>query len=236
VCHAADKASALGWLQGIDSEAMLADVAVQGRHAEVRLSAAQRIGDAALLEQVARQSRHKDNRVYQHCSEVLRQRRDAAQHLLRAGQLAGELRGLLAGAPVSITRLLDLEKEIHGLGAEPATLADCLALVGQAGARVRQEAEDRRDLQAIHGAVQTLVTECAAHAWPDEPQLDDWLARLGSLTRGHAALPTWLAGQTAARSVAEETQRLQTRLAAMAGDLVNLKSCERFLEEAAAVT
>ena len=109
ICQAPDKALALAWAKNLSGDAWLAEVAMHARSAEVRFACAQRIETTALLEQVAQASRDKDKRVYRHCADLLRQRRQADASSRRALEIAGELHGLLAAAtPLPLSHLLDL--------------------------------------------------------------------------------------------------------------------------------
>ncbi len=95
ICNAPDKVLALAWSSNLKGDAWLGEVAKEARMAEVRHACAQRIETTAVLEQVAHASRDKDKRVYRHCADLLRQRRQAEASALGALEIAGELRGLL---------------------------------------------------------------------------------------------------------------------------------------------
>ena len=55
----------------IEVETMLADIAAHDSHPEVRLAALERVHDPNLLDQIARQSRSRDKRVYRRSRERL---------------------------------------------------------------------------------------------------------------------------------------------------------------------
>ena len=74
---------------------------MQARSAEVRYAAARRIETSAWLEQVANASRDKDKRVYRHCADLLRQRREADTSARRALEITAELDGLLGDRPAA---------------------------------------------------------------------------------------------------------------------------------------
>jgi len=230
ICHAPDKALALAWAAGLKDDARLSEVATQARSAEVRFAAAQRIETSALLEQVAHASRDKDKRVYRHCADLLKQRRQAETHARRALEIAGELRSLLDAAdPLPVSHLLDLKKEFSALGEAGEAGMECNALLEQALARMQQEAEARRDLQLNQGAAVALASECASAAWPWSEQLAAWRARLDALIQARAGLPSWLAGQAAARALNASLGKIESHLATLAADDERVLACEHFL-------
>ena len=114
----ADKALALAWMGRLEDQRWLGELAIQGRFAEIRLAAVLRIADAAVLEQVAKASRDKDKRVYRLCAERLRQGQQAAADGQRAVVLLEAMQQLLAGVPLHLSRLLELEKDILSLGVQ----------------------------------------------------------------------------------------------------------------------
>jgi len=229
ICHAPDKALALAWLAGLKGDARLGEVATQARGAEVRFAAAQRIETNAVLEQVAQASRDKDKRVYRHCADLLRQRRQADASARRALEIAGELRGLLDAAPLPVTPLLDLKKELSALGEAGEPGRECNGLLEQALARLQQEAEARRGLQLNQSAAMALASECASAAWPWSEQLAGWRVRLDTLSQASAGLPSWLADQASARALGESLGEVESRLAMLAGDDERALACEQFL-------
>ena len=142
VSYAADKSLALQWLESLCADSWLGEVAAHGRFAEVRLAAVLRISDPEVLEGVARLSRGKDKGVFRHCSDVLRQRRHGAEQARRAAQLEDGLHALLASSPLSVTSMLDLQRDLQAIedGGEPLT--GCRSLLEQADTHLRQEAEE----------------------------------------------------------------------------------------------
>ncbi len=199
---------------------------MHARFAEVRLAAAQRIADSAFLERVAEASRDRDKRVYRHCSDLLRERRQGAERARRAADLAQALRQLLAASPLPVSRLLDLEKDLRSLGAGEQEVAECTALVEQARARTRDEAQALRDLQSQAAAAAALLAEVSADPWPLAERLDDWRGRAAALG---GPLPDWLAGQANAQALHRTMQDVAALLAERAQDLERAQECERFL-------
>ena len=229
ICNAPDKVLALAWSANLKGDAWLGEVAKEARLGEVRHACAQRIETTAVLEQVAHASRDKDKRVYRHCADLLRQRRQAEASALRALEIAGELRGLLDTAPLPLTRLLHLKKQLSTVAEAGESFLECDALMQQALARLHQEAEARHDLQTRQGAAEALASECAGAAWPWSDRIDGWRARLDSLRQDWAGLPSWLAGQTAARALGESLGETESCLATLAGDDERILACEQFL-------
>ncbi len=229
ICNAPDKVLALAWSASLKDDAWLGEVAKEAGMADVRHACAQRIETTAVLEQVAHASRDKDKRVYRHCADLLRQRRQAQASAHRALEIAGELRGLLDTAPLPLTPLLHLKKELSALGEAGEPGLECDALMQQALARLHQEAEARRDLQTRQGAAVALASECASAAWPWSEGIDGWRARLDSLRQDWAGLPSWLAGQAAARALGESLGEIESRLATLTGDDERILACEQFL-------
>jgi hypothetical protein len=160
---------------------------------------------------------------------LLRQRRQLEASAKRAQEIAGELRGLLATAPLPHTRLAQLKKQLSALGEAGEPSLECDALMQQALDRLHQEAEARRGLQTGQTAATTLASECANAAWPWSEQIDGWRARLDSLRQAWTTLPSWLAGETGARVLGKTLHEIESRLATLADDDERVLSCEQFL-------
>ena len=229
ICNVPDKALALAWSTSLKGDAWLGEVAKEARMAEVRHACAQRIEASAVLEQVAHASRDKDRRVYRHCADLLRQRRQAQASTGRALEIANELRGLLDAAPLHHTRLQHLKQELSALGKAGAPRIECDALMQQALVRLHQEADARRDLQTRQGEAAALASQCASAAWPWSERIDGWRARLDSLRQAWAGLPAWLASEAAARALGQSLREIESRLASLAADDERTLACEQFL-------
>jgi hypothetical protein len=246
VSHSADKSVALAWLEQVAGDDLLGEIACHGRFAEVRLAAAQRITDSATLESVARASKNKDKGVYRHCADLLRERRERLERLQHAAAIAAGLRKLLEHAPLSVSHLLELEREwktLAGAGAagdEAAAtdgggdaLRDCQALLAQANARILAEAEAQRALHALGTAHDALATELGSGAWPAPEVLAAWQARHARLDAAVQALPEWLAASGTACALAAGLQSLGQRLAAWSVDSARMAALEQFLSSCA---
>ena len=231
ICHVADKALARSWLARLDGEAWLADIAVRGGLSEIRLAAAQRIQDTTLLERIVEGSRNKDKSVYRHCSELLRQRRQSSIRALRVAEVGVDLRMLLDQVPISLSRLLELEKELGSLGAGDKSPAEdeAFAVLEQARARLQAESLIQRELTSGFAAARLLNEECNGDTWPEEKQLEDWLTRLEALRQLQARLPAWLAEHAAAHELARSLSGIAARLNSFAADNELRLACERFL-------
>ena len=225
----ADKSLALQWLAGVGADSWLGEVAAHGRFAEVRLAAVLRITDPDVLEGVARLSRGKDKGVFRHCSEVLRQRRHGAEQARRAAQLEDALQALLASSPLSVTTMLDLQRDLQAIedGGEPQ--AECRSLLEQANARLRQEAEARRSLQAWRDEAAELAGQCAGSVQPDTDQLECWRDRFLTLAQAQARLPEWLCDKTASHDLAASLRQIESRLTSLAAEVDRIRHCEQFL-------
>jgi DNA repair protein SbcC/Rad50 len=236
VCHATDKAIALEWVAGVQGDAWLGEVAVRGRFAEVRLAAAQRIEDGAVLERVARHSRHKDNGVYRHCFDVVRQRRQAGERAQRVMQLALDLRSLLDCPPLSVSRLLDLQRDLHDLDDADEPLMECASLMEQANVRLKLESDARRDLKALQAEAESLAAQCSGATWPGAEPFDHWRERFSILAQAQAGLPGWLAAEAAAKFLAACLLQIESRLTTLAVDGASIELCEQFLAAAPAAS
>jgi hypothetical protein len=229
ICNAPDKGLALAWTTNLKEDAWLGEVAKEARLADVRHACAQRIETSAVLEQVAHASRDKDKRVYRHCADLLRQRRQAEADARRALEIAGELHGLLEVVPLPVTQLLNLKKELSALAEAGEPCLECDGLMQQALARLQQEAEAQRELQTRQTAAAALASECASAAWPWSERMGGWRARLDHLRQTWAELPSWLAAQTVARALGETLGETESRLATLAEDDERVLICEQFL-------
>lgn len=229
ICHAADKALALTWLARLNGEdAWLGEVAAQARGAEVRFAAVQRIGATPVLERVAQASRDKDKRVYRHCADLLRQRRQVEASDARATEISSEIQTLLDTPPLPLSRLLDLKKALAALDPASGPVAACEEAMRRAFAQLQSETEARRDLQACQRAAEALATECEHAQWPWAERIEGWRARLDTLGRSRGSVPAWLSGQT--RALSEALDEIDALLAALASDARLAQARENFLD------
>jgi hypothetical protein len=229
ICHAADKAQGLQWLEGLLEEPALAEVALHGRYAELRLAAAQRLQDGGLLEHTARTARGHDKAVYRHCSELLRQRRHEQQRSEHGARIAQLLQELLETAPISVSRLIELEKELQALGPGADPLEACQARCAEANRRVLQEGQSQRRLQAAQQAAQALAAQLAGAAWPGDSGWAAWHRQALALREDAGPLPGWPAAQAALEQLQHARQAIDAALARLAADGAAIAAAERFL-------
>lgn len=229
VSHVGDKSLALQWLAKLNAEALLGEVAVNARFAEIRLAAVQRVADSETLEAVARLSRGKDKGVFRHCYDVLRQRRHDADCARRAAQLKEALNELLARSPLSVTGMLDLQRELHELENAGESLAECRALMEQASERLGQEAEARRCLVARRDEAEALAAKCSGGQWPGLDLLEQWQGRFLALSQAHSALPRWLADKSASHALETSLRQIHARLDGLTAEGSRIQECEQFL-------
>ncbi len=234
VCEVADKALALDWLSRLEGDARLAEVALAGRFAELRLAAIRRVEDTAVLERVARLSRDKDKRVYRDCAERLKARRQAGEDARLAVTLAAALRALLDAAPLNLSQLLDLEKQYRALGQNSPAIDECQALLDLARARLQQESQARRELQGRAEAALALLRECANLASVDPAQAVDLRARLDALAGVQPGLPDWLSSLAPAKQLGESLREIETGLTELEAEGERILACEAFLDRLAA--
>ncbi len=227
VCHAPNQALALAWSAELTGDNWLGEVAIRARGGEIRIAAARRIASTETLEQVAEASRDKDKRVYRHCAELLKQRRKTEMSKRRAQAIAEELQALLTTAPLPATHLLDLKKELEGLTDAEEVGVATQHLLEQAFSRLREEAEQRRELQVRQQAAAVLAAECSAAVWPWGQQLAAWQERHAALTQ--AEVPAWLADQAGVRSLHESLVAVAARLEILAAEADKYAACDAFL-------
>jgi hypothetical protein len=229
VSYVADKSLALQWLTSLNEDSWLGEVAAHGRFAEIRLAAVLRITDPDVLEGVARLSRGKDKGVFKHCSDVLRQRRHGAEQARRAAELEDAFRALLASSPLSVTSMLDLQRDLEAIEDPGDPQTECRSLLEQANVRLRQEAEARRSLQVWRDEAAELASHCAGSVRPGVEELERWRDRFCALGQAHAGLPEWLCDKAASHELAASLRQVQLRLTGLEAEADRIKACEQFL-------
>lgn len=225
ISYAGDRQLGLAWLGSLHGDNWLGEVAARARIAEIRLAAAQRIEDSAALDKLAHDCRDKDKRVYRHCTETLRQRQRQAEHARRRSDLAEALGALVNEAPLPLSRLLTLEKELKELQADGAQLGNCESLLEQARTRLQQDAAARREWTLRQAEAAALAAECAGYEIADAATLAGLRHRLTALVAAYAAVPAWLAGN----GEASPLPAIEARITALAADAEALGNAEAFL-------
>jgi hypothetical protein len=234
-CAASDKALAAHWSQHVEGDALLAGVATRCRFAEVRLAAAQRIKDPATLKRVADASREKDKHVYRHCTEALRETRQEGTRAVRAVELAAALRALLDVAPVALSHLLQIEKDLASLGKGGDETKECEALLDEARARVLLETQAQIDLRARLASAEGLVASIAASESPAAAEIEAWRAHQAAIAQDAAEGPAWLGKLPASRALTKALQDAESRLAGLVETIerASLHEAQRLVAEEA---
>jgi exonuclease SbcC len=93
--QAAEPELRLAALERIDSEAALAQIAMQNPHQELRLAALERVDNPELLDQIAHQSRNRDKRLYRRTRERLDALVATRTHAAHLERLCTEMEHLL---------------------------------------------------------------------------------------------------------------------------------------------
>lgn len=212
VCHASDKTLAGEWLARVEGEALLAEVAARCRFAEIRLAAVRRIADPAVLKRVAEASRDKDKHVYRYCSERLKAHRQESERARRALDFEVALHALLEAAPVAISHLLQIEKELAALGPGGEETAECESLLEQARARVLLETQAQIDLRSRLTEAEALRAAIVATEAPDGSNIDGWRGQSEEIARIATTGPAWLATLPAARALAAALEEIDAAL------------------------
>ncbi len=229
LCQVTDKHLAADWARRIEAEATLAEVAMRSRSSEVRLMAAQRITDGELLQRVADALRDRDKRVFRHCNDLLRTRRNAAERAARIGNLAAALRALPAEGPIPTSQLTDFDRRLAELGADAPDTTECAELVERLRSRIRDEAEVLRAHLAECARAEALAAEIRAAEAPSTAELSAWRHRLAEHDRALSALPSWLAALPSPRGLAQGLAAIRTELTALEADLERTAACESLL-------
>lgn len=235
VCGSGDKTAATQWVGRLEGDASLAEAVMRSRFAEVRIAAARRISDLAVLKRLADAVREKDKQVYRRCTEVLRAHRRGLERTRRAAALVVALRSLLGARPVAVSRLLQIEKEFASLGEGTEELSECAGLIAQAQGCVLEETRAQIALRARLVAAEALRSEIAACESTPAGRLDAWQQRLKQLERETADAPQWLVKIPAGRELAPALNRIESRLSALAAALDRAAVCEPAIESPPAV-
>ena len=227
VCRASDKQLAGEWATHVDQDALLGEIAIHSRFAEVRLAAVRRITDLAVLKLVAEASRDKDKHVYRHCTEGLKAHRQEDARARRAAELVPAIQALLEITPIAISHLLQIEKDLAAMGEGGEETAECNALLDEARARVLLETQAQIDLRSRLSEAEALRAQIVGSDTADAPQLESWRAQSEEVARNAASGPSWLAALPAARLLAKALEDIDKGLAAFSA------ANERAFDEAA---
>ncbi len=218
LCAATDAARSMPRLAHLASEAALAEVAQHAGNWEVRLAAAQRISDPELLTRIVEATRHRDNRVFRHCSGLLRARRRTLDHAMRAAELAAAFRGILATQSdheaLPAGRFGELDSELNSLRQEFNVPQECLDLAAAVRERIRRDAQAMRDLGADAAEVEVLCMRIESAAAPAD--VEAFRAKLREIAERSARRVAWLADHPTAAALAHSIERANAVLDALA--------------------
>lgn len=219
--HSDDAESRRMALGGIDDAGLLFDLALSGHDEALRLTAAERLQDGALLRRLGREGR--DKRVVRHAREQTRQRQreetEARQHREQLGQVVEALEHLARTHrdPLFEARLRQQEQHWQALASEAdaehhqradRALAACRA-------RLREQEEDQaREQQRQEAANERRAALETLEALLDGSDEQTWDEQLGAL---RSAVGTqerrWQAAIEDEDVVASERQRFERVLA-----------------------
>ena len=217
LCAANDAARAMASLARLASEPALAEVAQHAGNWEIRLAAAQRISDPELLVRIVEATRHRDNRVFRHCSELLRARRRTLGHAMRAAELAAAFRRILETQSdheaLPADSFDELDAELNGLRQEFNVPQECLDLAAAVRQRVRRDVQAMRDLgvDAAEAEALCLRVESASGA-ADAEAVRTQLKEIAERSSRRVA---WLAGHPTAAALAHSIDRANAVLDAL---------------------
>lgn len=230
ICHCTNLQLALDWLDTLTSEESRAAIALHAKIAEVRLTAVRSLSSPDILEKLARDARHHDKLVYQHCTDTLRQFKEARALEQRAEVLLAAFTQLMQAEPISISRLLELEKELGALPHDATELEHCRQLCRQANELVRTQAESLIDLPRLAEAIKPLLTSLGPDlcTWNDHARVQEWLNQFAPLQQRWLALPRWARQQTSARALLADFTFLAEQSAHLQADLEQIPQLQDF--------
>jgi len=214
LCAATDAVRAMAHLTGLASEPALAEVAQHAGNWEIRLAAAQRISDPALLVRIVEATRHRDNRVFRHCSDLLRARRRTLGHAMRAAELAAAFRRILATQSdhdaLPADSFDELDAELNSLRQEFNVPQECLDLAAAVRERVQRDVQAMRDLGTDAADAEALCARVESAAGPADAEV--LRAHVKEIVERSARRVAWLAGHPTAAALAHSIERVNAVL------------------------
>ena len=229
LCSSALKSQAAGWLENIQDEASLEQVAVKARLADIRLMAAQRISDIDRLSRLAQQMRDRDRGVYRHCHGLLKQHADKVHRSEQVEGLRLQFRNLIDSRPIASGPLYELRKQLAALPDGP-DLEACHALSRQAGEAVQEETSALRTLEQLAGEANGLLQAMDKGALNDLSQLRE---NADGLLLKVSGLPEWTEGHSLRKQIADRLSQITEKLSVLEKDIRRLTECRSFLESTA---
>jgi Domain of Unknown Function (DUF349) len=217
LCAATDAARAMARLERLESEPALAEVAQHAGNWEIRVAAAQRVSDPELLTRILEATRHRDNRVFQHCANLLRERRRTLGHAMRAAELAAAFRRILAAQSdhesLPADRFDELDAELNSLRQEFSVPQECLDLAAAVRERIQRDAQAMRDLGSDAAEAEALCAQIASSARPAD--VEAHRAKFKAIAGRASQRVAWLAGHPTAAALAHSVERANSLLDAL---------------------
>lgn len=207
---ATDRTLALDWLKHVAGDELLADVVMRSRFSEVRLAAAKRIAEKAVLRRLSESS--KDKHVHRHCADSLKAGRQETERARRSVDLAAAVRTLLDSPPVAINHLLEIEKELASLGKGGEETVEVEALLAEARDRVLQETQAQIEMRGLLASAEALLITVRTTVDPNADQLGEWSAQHSTLVEAASAAPQWLRTIPAARNFVKVLEEVENRV------------------------
>jgi hypothetical protein len=218
LCAATDAGRAMARLASLASEPALAEVAQRAGNWEIRLAAAQRVSDPQLLLRVVEATRHRDNRVFRHCSDLLRARRRSLGHAMRAAELAAGFRRMLATQTdheaLDADRFDEFDAELKSLRQEFSVPQECLDLAAAVRERIQRDAQEMRDLGADAAEAEGLCARLESA--PGSAGMESLRARVKQIAERSARRVAWLAAHPTAAALAHSIEKAQAVLDSLA--------------------
>ncbi len=217
VLSATDKTLATEWAARVEGNDLLADLALKSRFADIRLGAARRISDLAVLRRIAEAT--KDKHVHRHAAEALKASRQESTRARRSAELAAQVRALTEAPPIAINHLLEIEKELASLGKGGEETAECEALLAAAREQVLQETQAQIEMRGLLASAEALLVAVRTAVDPTPEQLVEFSAQHGTLVEAASAAPQWLRAIPAARNFVKALEEVENRVHAF-GDAI----------------
>lgn len=228
ICAAKDSIRAAAWLDRVETETELEQIATTARLSEIRLMAARRITAIDRIGRLAEHMRDKDRGLYRHCQSRLKEHAERTRRAEQIEHLRQELRAFLAAVVSQGSRLYELRKSFAHLADGP-DLAECRALLQQAGQREKDEAARLRVLEDWVKEARALLA--AVHkAEAIEPHERE---QAQALTARLSAIPATLSSRKEVSELAALIKPIEARLSALDEDARRAEACRQFLADTA---
>jgi len=229
LCSCALKNQAVAWLENIQDEASLEQVATKARLADIRLMAAQRITDIDRLARLAQQMRDRDRGVYRHCHGLLKEHADKVRRAEQVEGLRVQFKNLIDNRPIVSGALYELRKQLAALPEGP-DLESCHALSREAGEAEQEETAAQRTLEELADKAKQLLQAIGKGALDD---LSQFRQSTDSLMARVSGLPQWTDGHNLRKQIADLLSQVTRKISLLDEDALRLSECRSFLESIA---